>query len=207
MATPAKKGKKAAARAVPVQWRNVDRAFEIYVQRYSQHPSGASQKYRKEGCYVYIKVHNGLQTLENLKKSCETHYKSKISGKFTIDILATDCGPSCTHINHVGTNKEHLKIRVLLHPGAQCKPELTDTNPGETELGKDLTTPSTSPRVSSNHSSINEGASTSGGFGSKRILTKRHVKKVPLAPSKMMKLGNLCPHEEHTCSHGTILLS
>ena len=136
-----------------------------------------------------MKVKHGIQSIENLKESVRELYAPKIKEEFTVDIIASEHGPSCTDIEQIGNNKEALKVRLLLNK----KTAKQTTQSGSADLYRYQY-----PQVCQS-----ERPSTSKMHSSKFMATPK-MSVASITPSKMLGLGLLRPLENADWRYGVI---
>ena len=85
---------------------------EIIVQRLSAEVSGKAQKYTRIGAREFVEFKYPEVTLENIKSSCENHFKSQLGSDYYCDILAGDQGPSCSSLSHI-PNLKVIHVRFV----------------------------------------------------------------------------------------------
>eukprot|EP00794_Sanderia_malayensis_P013436 gene13436-14817_t len=81
---------------------NILKAEEIIVQRLCAKVSRKAQEYASVGAREFIEFKHREITLENMKNSCEKHFKPQLASDFYYcDVLAGDQGPSCRSLSNV----------------------------------------------------------------------------------------------------------
>ena len=68
-------------------------AEEIVVQRMSAHVSGKQQKYSRIGAQEYVRFEQDELSIQNIKDTCQTHFRPQIEKDLVCDVLAGERGP------------------------------------------------------------------------------------------------------------------
>ncbi len=84
----------------------------ITVQRLSASVSGKAQKFSRVGPREFVPYGKADLTFDEIKRTCNEHFKKKIGSGYYWDILAGEQGPSCNSISQI-PNLKLIHIRFL----------------------------------------------------------------------------------------------
>ena len=72
---------------------------ELTIQRLSSDVSGKAQKYSRVGAREFVPFDSQELTIENIKRSCEKYFSSRVGPNLICDVLAGEQGPSCKAVD------------------------------------------------------------------------------------------------------------
>ena len=78
---------------------------ELTIQRLSPDVSGKAQKYSRVGPREFVPFDSQELTIENIKRSCEKYFSSRVGPNLICDVLAGEQGPSCKTVDQIPSLK------------------------------------------------------------------------------------------------------
>ena len=78
---------------------------ELTIQRLSSDVSGKAQKYSRVGPQEFVPFDSQELTIENIKRSCEKYFSSRVGPNLICDVLAGEQGPSCKTVDQIPSLK------------------------------------------------------------------------------------------------------
>ena len=79
---------------------------ELTIQRLSSDASGKAQKYSRVGPREFVPFDSQEElTIENIKRSCEKYFSSRVGPNLICDVLAGEQGPSCKTVDQIPSLK------------------------------------------------------------------------------------------------------